>query len=166
MQRKVTFGILTIFVCLFVVTFDRWGRIAFLRFVLSSFAPTEFPKIIKESGTENDFPADFLIGTSSSAYQIEGAWDEQGKTPSIWDDFVHFHPHVVDDNSTGDVSADSYHNWKQDMLALKQVGVGKHFASLLINDAICCFYKVSALSLQCFMDENLAKWVSNQSQWH
>lgn len=146
MQRKVTFAILAIFVCIFVVSFDRWGRRALLGFVLSSFNLSKDYKNLELSELKiKDFPENFMIGSSSSAYQIEGAWDEegnlisknsylydffifnfQGKTPSIWDDFVHFHPHSVDDNSTGDISADSYHNWKQDIQALKLVGVRKN----------------------------------------
>lgn len=77
MQRKVTFAVLAIFVCFFVVSFDRWGRRAFLGFALSSINLSKDQKL--KVLITKDFPENFLIGSSSSAYQIEGAWDEHGK---------------------------------------------------------------------------------------
>ncbi|XP_023310397.1 myrosinase 1 isoform X2 [Anoplophora glabripennis] len=68
------------------------------------------------------FPNSFLFGAASSAYQIEGAWNESGKGPSRWDYLVHNRP-VVNDGSTGDVAADSYHRYKDDIAALKELGV-------------------------------------------
>lgn len=38
----------------------------------------------------NDFPEDFLWGSASAAYQVEGAYDEDGKGESVWDKFVKF----------------------------------------------------------------------------
>lgn len=71
------------------------------------------------------FPENFKFGAASSSYQIEGAWNESGKCPSIWDTFTHDHPELIADRSTGDVSADSYHFFKDDVAALKQVGVSE-----------------------------------------
>lgn len=72
-----------------------------------------------------DFPDDFKFGAASAAYQIEGAWDEDGKSPSIWDTFTHNHPELIHNGSTGDVSADSYHLHMKDIDALKRIGVKK-----------------------------------------
>ncbi len=68
------------------------------------------------------FPASFMWGTSTSAYQIEGAFDEDGKGPSIWDEFVRRRGTIVD-GSTGDVACDHYHRWAQDVRLLAELGV-------------------------------------------
>src|SRR6188472_878437 len=59
------------------------------------------------------FPAGFLWGTATAAYQIEGAVNEDGRGPSIWDTFTHT-PGKIVDNATGDVADDHYHHYKED----------------------------------------------------
>ena len=70
-----------------------------------------------------DFPENFMFGAASAAYQIEGAWNLDGKSLSIWDSFTHNRPEMILDKSNGDVSSDSYHFYREDIEALKQVGV-------------------------------------------
>src|SRR3954469_18151483 len=67
------------------------------------------------------FPNDFLWGAATSAYQIEGAVNEDGRGESIWDRFAHT-PGKISDGNTGDVAADSYHLYPQDIDLLKQLG--------------------------------------------
>lgn len=67
------------------------------------------------------FPNDFLWGTATSAYQIEGAWNEDGKGPSIWDRFSHERGRVAR-NQNGDVACDHYHRWREDLDLIGELG--------------------------------------------
>ena len=60
------------------------------------------------------FPADFAWGAATSSYQIEGAPDEDGKGPSVWDTFSHT-PGRTANGDTGDVACDHYHRWADDV---------------------------------------------------
>ena len=60
------------------------------------------------------FPDGFIWGTASSSYQIEGAWKEDGKGPSIWDTFTHTPGHIYHQEN-GDVAIDHYHRYKDDI---------------------------------------------------
>jgi len=68
------------------------------------------------------FPNDFLWGAATSAYQIEGAVDEDGRGRSIWDTFVHT-PGKIADHSNADRASDHYHRYKEDVRLLKALGV-------------------------------------------
>jgi 6-phospho-beta-glucosidase len=57
--------------------------------------------------------------------QIEGAWNEDGKTPSIWDTFAQT-PGNVHDNENGNVAVDHYHRFKEDVQLMKKLGL-KHY---------------------------------------
>ena len=67
------------------------------------------------------FPEGFTWGVACASYQCEGAWNEDGKGPSIWDDFCHElnGAHVKNDDS-GDVACDSYHRYPEDIALMKQ----------------------------------------------
>jgi beta-glucosidase len=68
-----------------------------------------------------EFPKGFFWGTATSSYQIEGAWNEDGKGPSIWDTFAHT-PGKIRDGTTGDVANDHYHRYKEDVALMKELG--------------------------------------------
>lgn len=67
------------------------------------------------------FPKDFLWGTATSAYQIEGAVNEDSRGRSIWDTFSHT-PGKVDDGSNGDRANDHYHRYKEDVGLIAALG--------------------------------------------
>jgi beta-glucosidase len=68
-----------------------------------------------------DFPPGFLWGAATSAYQIEGAWNGDGKGESIWDRFAHT-PGKIKSGDTGDVALDHYHRSKDDVQSIKALG--------------------------------------------
>jgi beta-glucosidase len=68
------------------------------------------------------FPKSFVWGTASSAYQIEGAWNEDGKGESIWDRFAHI-PRNILDGSNADVACDHYHRYQEDIGLMKELGL-------------------------------------------
>lgn len=77
------------------------------------------------------FPTDFLWGAACAAYQCEGAWDRDGKGPSIWDDFCHdlSGRHIRNDD-TGDVACDTYHRVDEDIALMKRFGLKAYRFSL------------------------------------
>lgn len=72
--------------------------------------------------TTHKFPHNFLWGAATASYQIEGAWNEDGKGESIWDRFSHT-PGKISDHSTGDVACDHYHRYKEDITLMRRLGL-------------------------------------------
>ncbi len=74
-------------------------------------------------------PSDFVWGTATAAYQIEGAVREDGRAPSIWDTFSHT-PGMVAGGDTGDVACDHYHRWPEDIALMRRLGTGAYRFSI------------------------------------
>jgi beta-glucosidase len=68
------------------------------------------------------FPKDFLWGMATSAYQVEGAWNADGKGESIWDREAHT-PGKIRDGSNGDVACDQYHRYREDVAIMKRLNM-------------------------------------------
>ncbi|NJQ00385.1 GH1 family beta-glucosidase [Streptomyces zingiberis] len=87
------------------------------------------PDSAVEPAAGRTFPPGFLWGTATASYQIEGAVDTDGRTPSIWDTFSHT-PGKVRNGDTGDRATDHYHRWREDVALLADLGVGAYRFSL------------------------------------
>lgn len=68
------------------------------------------------------FPENFLWGAASAAYQIEGAWNLDGKGPSIWDAYAHVTGNTFE-GTNGNVAIDHYHRYKEDVALMKEMGL-------------------------------------------
>jgi beta-glucosidase len=75
------------------------------------------------------FPDGFTWGVSTSAYQVEGAVDEDGRVPSIWDTFSHM-PGKIEGGGTGDVACDQYHRWRDDVDLIAELGANAYRFSI------------------------------------
>ena len=71
---------------------------------------------------KKEFPDDFIWGSATSAYQVEGGWNADGKGPSIWDVFCMI-PNKVFNNDNGQIACDHYHKMKEDVALMKSLGL-------------------------------------------
>ncbi|WVZ06488.1 hypothetical protein V8G54_019834 [Vigna mungo] len=97
-----------------------------LRALCIVFAVVELVHLIVHPGAQalsrDQFPRDFVFGASTSAYQVEGAANEDGRKPSIWDTFSH----AGNANlyaGDGDVACDHYHKYKEDVKLMANMGL-------------------------------------------
>lgn len=99
---------------------------------------------------EGAFPQDFVWGTATASYQIEGAVREGGRGESIWDRFSHT-PGKIANGDTGDVACDHYHRWREDIALMRELGISAYRFSVAwprimpngwgrVNDAGLSFY--------------------------
>jgi beta-glucosidase len=82
-----------------------------------------------DTSSEIVFPTKFFWGAATAAYQIEGAWKEDGKGESIWDRFVHTSGKIKN-GDTGDVACDSYHRWREDMALVRAMNLNSYRFSI------------------------------------
>jgi beta-glucosidase len=84
---------------------------------------SEMPGSVPESEIhEACFPEGFIWGAATAAYQVEGAWNEDGKGESIWDRFTHT-PGKIRGGVTGDVACDQYHRYPADIALARQLNL-------------------------------------------
>nr|VDC76701.1 unnamed protein product [Brassica rapa] len=76
------------------------------------------------------FPSDFLFGTSSSAYQYEGAYLTDGKGLNNWDVFSHENPGDILDGGNGDIAVDQYNRFMEDIQSMNYLGVNSYRFSI------------------------------------
>jgi beta-glucosidase len=75
------------------------------------------------------FPDAFVWGAATAAYQIEGAWNTDGKGESIWDRFSHT-AGTIAGGDTGDVACDHFHRYKEDVQLMRRLGLGAYRFSI------------------------------------
>ncbi len=80
-------------------------------------------------GSGAQFPKDFLWGIATSAFQVEGAWNEDGKGESIWDRFAHS-PGKIRGAATADVACDHYHRYRDDLQLVKAMNLRSYRFSI------------------------------------
>ncbi|MED6133367.1 hypothetical protein PIB30_027664 [Stylosanthes scabra] len=94
----------------------------------------EYPSFPMYYGTtsvkRSNFPTDFMFGTATSSYQHEGAVNEGGRSPSIWDTYIEKYPERIKDRSNGAVAADTYHHFKEDVNIMKDIGFNAYRFSI------------------------------------
>jgi beta-glucosidase len=83
----------------------------------------------REESARTAFPAHFRFGVAMASYQIEGAVDEDGRGPSIWDAFCRRRGAVAG-GDTGDVACDHYHRWREDLDLMASLGVESYRFSI------------------------------------
>jgi beta-glucosidase len=115
------------------IVFNRLSRREFARlFGSAAIAPAVLPALSAEAATTpstsgkspaaHAFPKGFLWGSATASYQVEGAVNEDGRGPSIWDTFSHL-PGKTNNGDTGDVANDHYHLYKSDIALMKSLGL-------------------------------------------
>ncbi len=75
------------------------------------------------------FPPGFVWGAATASYQIEGAWQADGKGESIWDRFSHT-PGKIEHGHTGDAACDHYHRWREDIGLMQALGLNAYRFSI------------------------------------
>lgn len=75
--------------------------------------------------TKKDFSKEFQFGAATSSYQIEGAWNRDGKSENIWDRATNRFPNIITGRTNGNDAANSYEFYKKDVKAVKDSGVRK-----------------------------------------
>lgn len=87
------------------------------------------PREVTDTELPVSFPNNFIWGTATAAYQVEGAVSEDGRGPSIWDQFAAT-PGKTYKGHTGEVAVDHYHRYADDIALMKSLGLGAYRFSI------------------------------------
>jgi beta-glucosidase len=115
----------------FLAQTSAWAAAAALpKFSRASIAPSSGPLSEQDSASgQVTFPKNFLWGSATASYQVEGAWDIEGRGESIWDRFSHT-PGNVKGGWTGDIACDSFHRFPEDIAIMKQMNLRSYRYSI------------------------------------
>lgn len=111
--------------------------------------------------------ARLVWGVATASYQVEGAWQEDGKGLSIWDAFAHT-PGRITNNDTGDIACDQYHRFEEDVRLMRQMGVTAYRFSIAwarivpdgkgqVNPAGVAYYN---RLIDCLLSNGIEPWVT------
>ena len=106
-----------------------------------------FSTVIAENN--GSFPIDFLLGVGTSAYQIEGAWNVDGKGENIWDHWIHDDVTHIADNETADVACNSYRNYLADIATAKELNVSHYQFSISWSRLEFYLYMIDVYFVTC-----------------
>ncbi|WP_277669029.1 GH1 family beta-glucosidase [Caproiciproducens galactitolivorans] len=112
------------------------------------------------------FPNEFIWGTASAAYQIEGGVSEGGRGPSVWDTFSHM-PGKIFENQNGDIACDAYHRYKEDIRLMAELGIHNYRFSISWARVIPDGFHVNPKGLEyydrlvdCCLNYGITPWVT------
>ena len=105
---------------------ELWTRREIARLLGIATVPALLPAVSYaarvDSHGDDGFPTKFLWGSATASYQVEGAVQEGGRGPSIWDTFSHT-PGKTANGDTGDIADDFFHRYRDDVQLMKSLGV-------------------------------------------
>lgn len=108
------------------------------------------------------FKKDFAWGVATASYQVEGAYNEDGRGLSVWDVFSH-EPGKVEQGHTGDIACDHYHRYKEDVKLMRELGIKSYRFSIswsrIFPDGIGKFNEKGAKFYSDLIDELLANGI-------
>ncbi|KAL6278331.1 hypothetical protein ACE6H2_021932 [Prunus campanulata] len=87
------------------------GLVLVIGFSLQSSEAATDPPVVCDFLNRSSFETEFVFGAASASYQYEGAAFEDGRGPSIWDNFTHQYPEKIADGINGDVAINQYHRY-------------------------------------------------------
>ncbi|XP_022139422.1 beta-glucosidase 18-like [Momordica charantia] len=135
-------------------------------FLCSHAAAQSLAQNEEEEVQRSEFPRDFFFGTSTSSYQIEGAFLEDGKGISNWDVFTHI-PGKIKNNDTGDVADDHYHRFLEDIELMHSMGMNAYRFSISwtrILPSMESFVTIHHHDLPIELEKRYGGWMSRQMQ--